>query len=71
MDVNMPIMDGIEAIKTIRNELNLKDLIIISCTAFTEVDDICKCMQAGATTFLAKPITRDNCFNVLKEVLIK
>lgn len=52
MDINMPIMDGFEAIRIIRSTVEFKDYKII---AFTANDDKRKCLEAGADSFLAKP----------------
>ena len=52
MDINMPIMDGFEAIRIIRSTVEFKDYKIIAITAN---DDKRKCLEAGADSYLAKP----------------
>ena len=52
MDINMPIMDGFEAIRIIRSTVEFKDYKIIAITAN---DDKRKCLEAGADSYIAKP----------------
>lgn len=53
MDIKMPVMDGFEATKRIR-EFN-KEVIIIAQTAYAFSDDRQKAMQAGCNDYMAKP----------------
>jgi CheY-like chemotaxis protein len=56
MDIMMPIMDGYQAIKLIRADDELKQIPIIALTASTLESDKTKCLQAGASDFLSKPL---------------
>ena len=56
MDINMPVMDGYEALKQIKS-LH-PDIPIIAQTAYTLTDDRHKCLKAGFTDYIAKPINR-------------
>ena len=60
MDVNMPIMDGIEATKKIKaiSGLNKLNVIIIACTAYSDSKTKKDCFNAGVDYFLNKPLTR-------------
>jgi CheY-like chemotaxis protein/anti-sigma regulatory factor (Ser/Thr protein kinase) len=55
-DIQMPIIDGIEAIKQIRLDSNLVNVQIIALTALAMKGDREKCLEAGANEYLSKPI---------------
>ncbi len=54
----MPVMDGYEAIRQLRNKLNLKDVPIVALTASAMEDEKVKALRAGATEFATKPLLR-------------
>lgn len=56
MDIMMPVMDGLEAIRKIRHDLKLKKLPILALTAKSTEADRQQCMEAGANDFLSKPV---------------
>ncbi|NMF57865.1 CBS domain-containing protein [Pseudanabaena yagii] len=56
MDIQMPVIDGIEAIKQIRLNPDLVDIPIIALTALAMVGDHESCLEAGANDYLSKPI---------------
>jgi signal transduction histidine kinase/ActR/RegA family two-component response regulator len=57
MDVQMPEMDGLEAIRRIRGELGLQQLPVFALTALAMTGDQDRCMQAGATAYVSKPVS--------------
>lgn len=71
MDVQMPIMDGFEAVKKIReNEKKTgKHIPIIAMTAHTMKGDREKCFSAGMDGYVSKPINKEQLFQVMDDVL--
>ena len=69
MDVQMPVMDGLEAIRRIRaGEPPGRRLPVIALTAHTGPDDVADCLAAGADAHLAKPIRPAQLFAALAGV---
>jgi two-component system, chemotaxis family, sensor kinase CheA len=66
MDIMMPEMDGYEATKRIRNNPKYRDLPILAVTAKAMKDDREKCMKAGASDYITKPVDVDQLLSLLK-----
>lgn len=62
MDIQMPNMDGLQAIRHLRAQAEFAHLPIIALTALAMSDDAERCLQAGASMYLSKPV-------VLQELL--
>jgi len=66
MDLQMPVMGGLEATQIVRREIS-KDFPVIALTAAALDEDRLKCTETGMTDFISKPINVD----ILKAKLIK
>jgi len=65
MDIDMPVLDGIEATRYIR-AFN-KDIPIVAITAYADDQMRSECAEAGMNAFLAKPCSRDEIKVVIME----
>jgi PAS domain S-box-containing protein len=69
MDIQMPKMDGLEAIRQIRQEPRLATTPIIALTALAMPGDAQKCLEVGANNYLAKPVKLKELVNVMRTLL--
>jgi len=71
MDIMMPIMDGYEAMTKIREMTQFKDLPIIALTAKAMKEDRQKCLEAGASDYLTKPVDTERLLSTMRVWLYK
>ncbi|MEP9358363.1 response regulator [Sphingomonas sp. KR3-1] len=66
MDVMMPVMDGLTATRAIRKDPRWKKLPIITLTAKAMPDDQQRCIDAGASDYMAKPLDVDKLLSLVR-----
>ncbi|MEQ9007404.1 MAG: response regulator, partial [Ekhidna sp.] len=71
MDIMMPEMDGYECMQEIRKQKKFKELPIISLTAKAMKDDRQKCIDAGASDYISKPVDVDRLLSLMRIWLSK
>lgn len=69
MDIQMPKLNGIEAIKAIRSHPPLQDTPIIALTALVMEGDREKCLYVGANEYLSKPVRLKQLWMVIEHLL--
>ena len=67
MDIKMPIMDGLEATKAIKEKFPNLPIIALTANAFDSDRQLA--FDAGCDDFLSKPVSSDACIQVIKKLV--
>ncbi len=70
-DWNMPKMSGLELLKEIRRDEELKDIPFFMITAEAQKDNVIQAVQAGVSNYVVKPFTADSIKQKLERTLDK
>lgn len=70
-DWNMPVMPGIELLRTIRSDPDLKSLPFLMVTAEAQKENIIEAVQAGVSNYVVKPFTAEALQEKLEKIFAK
>ncbi len=72
MDIQMPVMDGFEAVRRIRHEADpeLRKLKIMAMTANVTRDEVDKCFESGVDEYIAKPFDPQDLLSKIQQLLL-
>ncbi|MEZ4521194.1 MAG: response regulator [Thermomicrobiales bacterium] len=68
LDLNMPRMDGREALEQIKADPELRRIPIVVLTTSRSEEDIYRSYDLGASSFIMKPVTFDGLVTAMKEI---
>ena len=71
MDIMMPEMDGYETMREIRNAPEFRTIPILALTAKAMKGDREKCLNAGASDYIAKPVNTDQLLSLMRVWLFR
>jgi len=71
MDIMMPDMDGYETIREIRKAPEFRTIPILALTAKAMKGDREKCLSAGASDYIAKPVNTDQLLSLMRVWLFR
>lgn len=69
MDMLMPVMDGIEATRILKDDKRTKDIPVIALTAFAMKGDKEKMINAGCNDYLVKPFNIDSLLEIVNKYI--
>lgn len=71
LDWNMPVMDGLEFLKSLRRSEGGREPAVIFCTTETDIDHIQKALANGANEYLMKPFDQESLIAKLDMVYVR
>lgn len=71
MDIMMPEMDGYETMRILRSKNRFANLPVIALTAKAMKNDREKCLEAGASDYISKPLNMDQLFSLMRVWMAK
>lgn len=68
LDINMPLMDGLEVLKNIKSNESLKDIPVIMLTTTDNPLEVEACYKLGCNFYVTKPVKFDKFAEILKRL---
>jgi CheY-like chemotaxis protein len=71
MDINMPVMDGVESLRRLKSEAGTKQIPVVMVTTRGETVNMERCRELGCDGFLTKPLERDRLQETVMRILTR
>lgn len=68
LDLKLPKIDGLEVLKVIKNEINLKSIPVVILTSSNEESDIIESYKLGVNSYITKPVDFEKFMIAIKEI---
>ncbi|OGU30366.1 MAG: two-component system response regulator [Ignavibacteria bacterium GWA2_35_9] len=68
LDLKMPKLDGLQVVKQVRADENLKTIPIVMLTSSREEKDLAESYNLGANAYVVKPVTFDKFIETIKQI---
>jgi CheY-like chemotaxis protein len=68
LDIKMPLMNGIEVLKLIRNDHSFDKIPVVMMTSSRDTHDLDECYEHGANSFVVKPVNIGDFIKVVKNI---
>jgi len=68
LDLNLPLMDGREVLKAVRDDPDLTDLPVVVLTTSQSEEDVCKAYQLHANCYISKPVDFRQFSEIVKQI---
>ena len=68
LDINMPKMGGLEALKIIKQDPNSKQIPVIMISTSSTAQEIRHCFELGANSYITKPVQFDEFYRKIKDL---
>jgi two-component system, cell cycle response regulator DivK len=69
MDVSLPRLDGLSAVRRVREDVGLRGVAIVAVSGYATAEDQAEALAAGCDGYLTKPINFDELDHVLSSLL--
>jgi len=70
MDINMPVMDGVESLRQLKADATTAAIPVVMVTTRGETENQERCRQLGCAGFLTKPLDRDRLQEMVRRILV-
>ncbi|MFC4062593.1 response regulator [Planomonospora corallina] len=68
LDIKLPLIDGIEVLRQIKNDQRLRHIPVVMLTSSAEDRDLAACYALGANSYIVKPVDMEQFFSAIQNI---